>query len=209
MYTILIVDDSPMIVDVFVAMLERGGYRPIAAYSGNECLEVLEDVRPDLILLDIMMEPMDGWETLENIKMNASTADVPVMMLTAKQLTPDEAQEYGAYIEDYIMKPTTHRQLYDAIEYVLKRQEKINKDIEAAKGRGTDAQIIEEYERLSKSADVSRRLLKILESTYNLNDSNVKVGENIQQAIESMEMSIKFQEERLEQISKECLHLKK
>ena len=45
MYTILIVDDSPMIVDVFVAMLERGGYRPIAAYSGNECLEVLEDVR--------------------------------------------------------------------------------------------------------------------------------------------------------------------
>ncbi|GAB7015737.1 response regulator [Methanogenium cariaci] len=208
MYTILIVDDSPMIVDVFVAMLERGGYRPIAAYSGNECLEVLEDVKPDLILLDIMMEPMDGWETLENIKMNASTANVPVMMLTAKQLTPDEAQEYGAYIEDYIMKPTTHRQLYDAIEYVLKRQEKINKDIEEARGKGTDAQIIEEYERLSKSADVSRRLLKILESTYNINDSNVKVGENIQQAIESMGMSIKFQEERLEQISKEYLHLK-
>ena len=200
MYTILIVDDSPMIVDVFVAMLERGGYRPIAAYSGNECLEVLEDVRPDLILLDIMMELMDGWETLENIKMNASTVDVPVMMLTAKQLTPDEAQEYGAYIEDYIMKPTTHRQLYDAIEYVLKRQERINIDIEDAKSKGADSQIIEEYERLSKSADVSRRLLNILESTYNLNDSNVKVGENIQQAIESMEMSIKFQEERLEQI---------
>ncbi len=209
MYTILIVDDSPMIVDVFVAMLERGGYRPIAAYSGDECLEVLEDIRPDLILLDIMMEPMDGWETLENIKMSASTADVPVMMLTAKQLTPDEAQEYGAYIEDYIMKPTTHRQLYDAIEYVLKRQEKINIDIEKAKSSGTDLHIIKEYERLSKSADVSRRLLKILESTYNLNDSNVKVGENIQQAIESMGMSIKFQEERLEQITKECLHLKK
>ncbi len=209
MYTILIVDDSPMIVDVFVAMLERGGYRPIAAYSGNECLEVLEDIRPDLILLDIMMEPMDGWETLENIKMNASTSDVPVMMLTAKQLTPDEAQEYGAYIEDYIMKPTTHRQLYDAIEYVLKRQEKISLDIKEAKSRGTDSQIVEEYEKLSKSADVSRRLLNILESTYNLNDSNVKVGENIQHAIESMEMSIKFQEERLEQISKEYLHLKK
>ena len=208
MYTILIVDDSPMIVDVFVAMLERGGYRPIAAYSGSECLEVLGDIRPDLILLDIMMEPMDGWETLENIKMNESTSDVPVMMLTAKQLTPDEAQEYGAYIEDYIMKPTTHRQLYDAIEYVLKRQEKINQDIEEAKDRGTDSQIIEEYERLSKSADVSRRLLKILESTYNLNDSNVKVGENIQQAIESMEMSIKFQEERLEQILKVHLNLK-
>ena len=203
MYTILIVDDSPMIVDVFVAMLERGGYRPIAAYSGTECLEVLEDVRPDLILLDIMMEPMDGWETLENIKSNPVTTNIPVMMLTAKQLTPDEAQEYGAYIEDYIMKPTTHRQLYDAIEYVLKRQEKINADIKEARSKGADAQIIEEYERLSKSADVSKRLLKILESTYNLNDSNMKVGENIQQAIESMGMSIKFQEERLEQIKKD------
>jgi len=150
-----------------------------------------------------MMEPMDGWETLENIKSSPLTANVPVMMLTAKQLTPDEAQEYGAYIEDYIMKPTTHRQLYDAIEYVLKRQEKINADIEEARSKGADSQIVEEYERLSKSADVSKRLLKILESTYNLNDSNVKVGENIQQAIESMGMSIKFQEERLRQIKNE------
>ena len=116
MNTILVVDDSPMIVDVFVAMLERGGYNPVASYSGPECLDKLKDISPDLILLDIMMEPMDGWETLENIKTNPETREIPVMMLTAKQLTPEEAQEYGAYIEDYVMKPTTHRQLYDAIE---------------------------------------------------------------------------------------------
>ena len=61
MYTILIVDDSPMIVDVFVTMLERGGYKPITAFSGEECLETLRSTIPDLILLDIMMEPMDGW----------------------------------------------------------------------------------------------------------------------------------------------------
>ncbi|KQC03828.1 MAG: two-component system response regulator [Methanoculleus sp. SDB] len=200
MYTILVVDDSPMIVDVFVAMLERGGYRPIAAYSGDECLEVLKDVRPDLILLDIMMEPMDGWETLEHIKSNPETKDIPVMMLTAKQLTPDEAQEYGIYIEDYIMKPTTHRQLYEAIEYVLKRQENINRQVESAKGAGADQALIDEFERLSKSVDVSKRLLKILEATYNIHDDKVKVGENITHAIKSMALSIKFQEERLEQL---------
>jgi len=105
MYSILVVDDSPMIVDVFVAMLERGGYEPAACYSGPECLEKLKEMTPDLILLDIMMEPMDGWETLENIKSNPNTKNIPVMMLTAKQLTPEEAQEYGAYIEDYVMKP--------------------------------------------------------------------------------------------------------
>lgn len=203
MYTILVVDDSPMIVDVFVAMLERGGYRPIAAYSGEECLEVLEDILPDLILLDIMMEPMDGWETLERIKSEPRTRDIPVMMLTAKQLTPDEAQEYGVFIEDYVMKPTTHRQLYDAIEYVLKRQEKIRKEVESARDKGADNKLIEEFERLSKSVDVSKRLLKILEATYNIQDSKVKVGENIIRAIKSMALSIKFQEDRLAQIKQE------
>jgi len=175
MHTILVVDDSPMIVDVFVAMLERGGFRPIAAYR-------------------------DGWETLEKIKYDPEIRQIPVMMLTAKQLTPDEAQKYGVYIEDYIMKPTTHRQLYDAIEYVLKRQEKIQGEVEIAKNEGVDDKLIDEYERLSKSADVSKRLLKILESTYNINDPDLKVGEKIFKAINSMRMSITFQEERLEQI---------
>jgi len=202
MNTILVVDDSPMIVDVFVAMLERGGYNPVASYSGPECLDKLKDLSPDLILLDIMMEPMDGWETLENIKTNPETRDIPVMMLTAKQLTPEEAQEYGAYIEDYVMKPTTHRQLYDAIEYILKRREKISKGVEMAKIAGIEEQIIDEFERLSRSVDVSKRLLRILESTYSLDDDDVRVGENIERAIKSMEMSIRLQEERLEQISK-------
>jgi CheY-like chemotaxis protein len=55
MFTILVVDDSPFIVDVFVTMLERGGYRTVAAYGGEECIEILKTVTPDLILLDIMM----------------------------------------------------------------------------------------------------------------------------------------------------------
>ncbi|MDT8358231.1 MAG: response regulator [Methanomicrobiaceae archaeon] len=203
MSTILVVDDSPMIVDVFVAMLERGGYRPIAAYSGEECLEVLKDIKPDLILLDIMMEPMDGWETLEKVKANPETHDIPVMMLTAKQLTPDEAQEYGIYIEDYIMKPTTHRQLYEAIDYVLKRRDKIRAEVEKAVQAGTEQPLIDEYERLSKSVDVSKRLLKILEATYNIHDTKVKIGENITHAIKSMAMSIKFQEDRLAQLKQE------
>lgn len=202
MYSILVVDDSPMIVDVFVAMLERGGYAPTACYSGPECLEKLKELTPDLILLDIMMEPMDGWETLENIKSNPLTKDIPVMMLTAKQLTPEEAQEYGAYIEDYVMKPTTHRQLYDAIEYILKRKQNITDDVQEAKCAGVESQIVDEYERLSKSVDVSKRLFKILESTYNLNDDEIKIGENIAMAIKSMQMSIKLQEERLSQIKK-------
>jgi len=200
MYTILVVDDSPMIVDVFVTMLERGGYRPITAFSGEECLEVLDATPPDLILLDIMMEPMDGWETLEKIKTNPATQDLPILMLTAKPLTPEEANEYGTYIEDYILKPTTHHQLYDAIERVLARRHSIAADIERARAAGVDSQIIDEYERLSKSVDINKRLLKILETTYSIKDARVGMGESITRAIKSMAASIKLQEERLNEV---------
>lgn len=203
MYTILVVDDSPFIVDVFVTMLERGGYRTVAAYGGEECLEILKTVIPDLILLDIMMEPMDGWETLEHIKETAPTKEIPVLMLTAKQLTPAEAQEYGIYIEDYVLKPITHRELYDAIEHVLNRRQGIKSDVDIARQSGFDDQVVSEYARLSKGIDVNKRLLKILESTYNINDVKMRVSDEISRAIKSMESNIKFQESRLQQIKDE------
>jgi len=203
MYTILVVDDSPMIVDVFVTMLERGGYTPLIAYSGEEGLEVLQEHKPDLILLDIMMEPMDGWETLELIKSDPKTRDIPVMMLTAKPLTPEEAQEYGIYIEDYILKPTTHHQLYSAIEDVLHRRTRIRENVEKAIAAGIPEQTIDEYRRLSKSVEVNAKLLRILEKTYRVGDAKAHVGENISRAIANMKKSIELQKQRLDQIKQQ------
>jgi CheY-like chemotaxis protein len=199
-YTILVVDDSPFIVDVFVTMLERGGYRTVVAYGGEECLETLKTVTPDLILLDIMMEPMDGWVTLGKIKENPATKEIPVLMLTAKQLTPTEAQEYGIFIENYVLKPITHRELYDAIEHVLSRCQTIRSDMDLARQSGVDPDMINEYAQLSKSIDVNKRLMKILETTYNLNDSKVRVGDDISRALKSLDTNLKFQEARLQQI---------
>ncbi|MDD2473816.1 MAG: response regulator, partial [Methanoculleus sp.] len=187
-------------VDVFSTMLERGGYRPVTAFSGEECLKVMKTAPPDLVLLDIMMEPMDGWETLERIKADPETRDIPVLMLTAKPLTPEEANEYGPYIEDYILKPTTHHQLYEAIERVLARRHSIAADIERARKAGVDPQLVDEYERLSRSVDINKRLLKILETTYSIKDARTGIGEDITRAIKSMAASIKLQEERLNQV---------
>ena len=184
-------------------LFRSGGYRTVAAYGGDECLEILKTVTPDLILLDIMMEPMDGWETLERIKENPATKEIPVLMLTAKQLTPVEAQEYGIYIEDYVLKPITHRELYNAIEHVLSRRQSIKSDIDLARKSGFDAEVITEYARLSKSIDVNRRLMKILETTYNYNDSKLRINDEISRAIKSMETNIRFQENRFQQIKGE------
>ncbi|MDD1716416.1 MAG: response regulator [Methanolinea sp.] len=205
MYTVMVVDDSPFIVDIFVTMLERGGYQTLAAYGGEECLEILKTVKPDLILLDIMMEPMDGWETLIHIKSNPELRDIPVMMLTAKQLTPSEAQEYGIYIEDYIMKPITHKELYEAIEGQLNRRRIIEMDIAMAKDAGVDQAVVDEYIRLRKSIDINKRLFKLLENTYKISEEKMIVGDEMGLAIRSMGMNIRFQEEHLEEIRQEFL----
>jgi len=198
---VLIVDDESSLNELFVIGLSKYGFETEGVLGGRECLELLNNhYRPDLILLDVMMEPMDGWETLGKIKTNPATRDIPVLMLTAKPLTPEEANEYGAYIEDYILKPTTHHQLYEAIERVLTRRHSITADLERAREGGVDSRLIDEYERLSKSVDINRRLLKILETTYNIKDARAGVGEDITRAIKSMATSIKIQEERLNQI---------
>ncbi|MCQ8894455.1 MAG: response regulator [Methanolinea sp.] len=200
MFTVMVIDDSPFIVDIFVTMLQRGGYQTVAAYGGQEALELLETVRPDLILLDIMMEPMDGWETLMNIKNNPRTRDIPVMMLTAKQLTPNEAQEYGIYIEDYIMKPITHRELYEAIEGQLNRRKVMELDVQLAREAGVDEATIQEYKRLRKSIDINKRLLKLLESTYRVTEEKGKEEDDMVMAIRSMAMNLHFQEEQMEKL---------
>lgn len=204
MYKILVVDDSRMIVDVFVDMLDRCGYTTIPAFSGLEALDYLGKVKemPDLILLDIMMEPIDGWETLERIRMQKNTRNVPIIMLTAKPLTPSEAQEYGIFIEDYLLKPTTHQQLKDAIESVLERESSIKKDVKNAMEAGIDQDLIDEYKRLNKSISVNKRLLNILETVYFPVEED-GIDDNISRAMKSMSMSIIYQEERLNEIKEQ------
>lgn len=200
MSTVMVVDDSTMIVDVFVAMLQRNGYETLSAYGGEEAVELLKKECPDLILLDIMMEPMDGWSTLMAIKNNPAMADIPVMMLTAKQLNPEEAQAYGSLIEDYIMKPTTHKQLYEAVDYVLSRRESIAEDVIKAHNIGLDPELIGEYEQLRTSVDVSRRLLYLLSSTYRVDGMDLMISSNIVKAIDNIEESITLQDQRLKEL---------
>ena len=107
-----------------------------------------------------------------------------------------------------MLKPITHRELYDAIEHVLHRRQAIKSDMDIARQSGFDQEIISEYARLSKTIDVNKRLMKILETTYNFDDSKVRVSEEISNAIRNMEINIKFQESRLQQIKGEFTGLR-
>ena len=203
MYTILVVDDTLHVADVFVTMLEQGGYRSLAVHSGQECLSLLKTMTPDLLLLDVMMKPMDGWTTLERIKEDPATGDIPVLMLTSKLLTPTQAERYSNLIEDYVLKPITNFELYDTIEHVLRRRQIILSDVERARRSGFDSDVVSEYARLAKNIEVNRRFLTILENTYNPNKAPVPVGDNINQAIKNLESLLKSQESRYRQIREE------
>ena len=203
MYTILVVDDTRHVADVFVTMLKEGGYCPLVAHSGQECLDLLATTMPDLLLLDVMMTPMDGWTTLEKIKEDPATMDLPVLMLTSKLLTPAQAEQYSVLIEDYVLKPITNFELYDTIEHVLRRRQAILSDVERAWRCGIDGEVISEYARLAKSIEVNRRFLTILENTYKPDKPPVPVSDNILQALKNLEGHLKTQEARHRQIKEE------
>ena len=93
----------------------------------------LTTVTPDLILLDIMMEPMDGWETLDRIKANPATKDIPVLMFSAKKITPEEAEQHCLNIEDFVSKPVNPAQLLEAIQRIFTRRSSVKMEIAGGK----------------------------------------------------------------------------
>jgi len=203
MNTILLIDDNIYVVEVFLEMLRQGGYLASAANTGEECLKILKNVVPDLILLDIMMEPMDGWETLEKIKGEITTAQIPVIMLTSKHVTPAEMEKYGKYIEDYVLKPVTNIQLCNVIEHVFQRQQTIQSAVDQAMRRGVHFGIVREYALLSRSVDINKRFLDIFKTRYILDNSNIDTIDSIGQTLEKLDTTLKFQKTRLQLIEKE------
>ncbi len=117
--TIMVVDDEQEIVKVVSIMLESKGFNVRCAYSGKDFFTGLEEQKPDLILLDIMMPQMDGLEVLTRLKGNPATASIPVILLTANIQNDDVLGGYNAGAEYYIPKPFTKGQLLAGVNSIL------------------------------------------------------------------------------------------
>jgi DNA-binding response OmpR family regulator len=118
--TVLVVDDEPRMVEFITMNLELEGLRVVKAVSGYEALEKAARDMPDLVLLDIMMPDMDGFETLEKLRDNSS---VPVIFLSAKGEEFDRIHGLDLGADDYITKPFSPRELVSRIRAVLRRTE--------------------------------------------------------------------------------------
>ncbi len=115
---ILVVDDEPRIVNFMRMNLELEGCRVIAASNGREALDRARDDMPDVMLLDIMMPGMDGFEVLRRLRQSST---VPVIVLTAKDDEDDRIRGLELGADDYIGKPFSHRELVSRIRAVLRR----------------------------------------------------------------------------------------
>jgi CheY-like chemotaxis protein len=145
MRTVLLVDDNESLIEIFSLFFQKEGWNVLTVPGGRECLKFLEHECPDLILLDIMMEPMDGWETLLRIKENPRWAKIPIVILTGKALSQKEFESYGMLFEHYLLKPLSGSKMILLSGQVVDTHNKVQRDAEAARSKGIDSVIIEEY----------------------------------------------------------------
>ena len=116
---VLVVDDEPDIVDLIRMSLNLANFDVLTASNGSEALKVLESTKPDLVLLDVMMPQMTGFEVCERIRALPSLKNLPVIILTAKGQKEDAEKGLSVGADDYIIKPFDPTELAEQVRSML------------------------------------------------------------------------------------------
>ncbi len=163
--SILVVDDNPMNLKMVASILKPLGYRLAMANSGEKAIQFATEKKPDLILMDVMMPEMDGYEACEKIKANPSTSDIPIIFLTAKNDITDLVKGFQSGGADFVSKPFKAEEILARIKNLL--LVKISQDI-----------IAEQNEILKQSQkSIYQDALKIVELNNSLAESEANLQE--------------------------------
>jgi two-component system, OmpR family, response regulator VicR len=117
---LLYIEDEQEMIELVRLILARRGFEVIGAEGGREGLEAVRNLLPDLVLLDLMMPDMDGWDVYQQMKADETTNNIPVIVITAKAQSIDKVLGlHIAKVDDYISKPFSPQELVESIEKVL------------------------------------------------------------------------------------------
>jgi DNA-binding response OmpR family regulator len=116
---IMVVDDDQDTVAILVRHLQREGFVPIEATSGAQCLKLVQENEVDVILLDLMMPDMDGFQVVKELRDNPLTAEIPVIMITARDDLDARAEGMRLGVSDFLAKPVFRRQLASRVRAQL------------------------------------------------------------------------------------------
>jgi DNA-binding response OmpR family regulator len=121
---VVCIEDEPEMIDLVKLILGRKGFDLIGAMGGREGLEAVRRIRPDLVLLDLMMPDMDGWEVYQQMKADEDLSNIPVIVVTAKAQSIDKVLGlHIAKVDDYVTKPFGPQELLQSVERVLSQKE--------------------------------------------------------------------------------------
>jgi len=162
-HTILVIDDDKDLTLMLKAQLERKNHRVVVATSGRDGLQKAYQARPDLILLDIMMPGMDGWEVCRRLR---ELSTVPIIMLTARSVTGDVVKGLESGADDYLTKPFSSSELDARIQAVLRRSD--NPD-HPSKSRSSF------YSNGYLTIDFDRRVVKVHGESIDLTPTEFKL----------------------------------
>jgi len=117
---VVCIEDEPEMIDLVRLILGRRGFEVVGANGGLEGLALVASVKPDLVLLDLMMPDMDGWEVYQRMKSDEALRDIPVVVVTAKAQSIDKVLGlHIAKVDDYITKPFGPQELLESVEKIL------------------------------------------------------------------------------------------
>lgn len=146
--TILVVDDTPANIGVLLEALENADYEVLVAESGQSALAQLEHISPDLILLDVMMPGMDGFETCDRLKANAQWKQIPVMFMTALDEPEQKVRAFDSGAVDYIVKPFFEQEVLARVKtHIELRRLSINLEDELALRIDAENQLAKSLDR--------------------------------------------------------------
>src|SRR6266540_772801 len=117
---IVCIEDEPEMIELIQLILSRRGFEVLGAPGGKEGLKLVREIYPDLVLLDLMMPDMDGWEVYQQMKAEEATRNIPVIVVTAKAQNIDKVLGlHIAKVDDYIAKPFGPQELLNSVEKVF------------------------------------------------------------------------------------------
>ena len=117
--TILIVDDSPTEIHVLTRMLEKAGYRVVSAENGEAGIEEARRIKPDLVLMDVVMPGLNGFQATRKLSSNPETAAIPIIMVTTKDQETDRAWGLRQGAREYLVKPVSSDELLTKVRSLL------------------------------------------------------------------------------------------
>ncbi|HPY61120.1 MAG TPA: response regulator [Methanospirillum sp.] len=201
---LLLIDDNANLCKLYQELLRQGGHEVRFETNAENALDAIRMKPPELILLDIMMEPISGWEVLEQIRSSTDIADIPVIILTGKVLTAHEARKYGLMIEGFIMKPLERTMLLKAVDDI----KEVIDESEEQYLRAISSGLTSEQASACRDGIKKKNILKFLHETLLKQEQLMKedVSEHVEilNSLDELRQMITTKYQELRHLMKNC-----